>query len=76
MNKNRRKQIAKAIQKIEEARTLIEIVRDEEQEAFENMPDGIQSSGRGEKMGETISSLDEAIDDIDNLTDRLNTSAE
>lgn len=76
MNKNRRKQIAEAIQKIEEAKTLLEIARDEEQDAFDNMPEGIQSSGRGETMEAAITSMDEAIDEIDNIVESLQVASE
>lgn len=76
MNNARRKQIADAIQKIEEAKTLLEIVRDEEQDAFDNIPEGIQSSERGQKMEAAISSMDDAINDIENIVGSLETASE
>jgi len=63
MNKARRKEIARAIELIEEAREILENVRDEEQDAFDNMPESIQSSERGEAMEEYISILDDFIDE-------------
>lgn len=48
MNKARRAMLQKAIEAIDEARALIEECRELEQEAFDNMPESIQCSERGE----------------------------
>ena len=48
MNKQRRKRIQEALEIIEEAKAILEEVQEEEQEAFDNMPEGLQSSERGE----------------------------
>lgn len=64
MNKERRKIIEEAIGKINEANDLLATVRDEEQEAFDNLPEGIQMSERGETMEQYISDLDAFIDTI------------
>lgn len=69
MNKIRRKEIAKAIELMELAREILESVRDEEQEAFDNMPESLQGSERGEAMEEYIYTLEEAIEAMD--TDEL-----
>ena len=76
MNNARRKQIADAVQRIEEAKTLLEIVRDEEQDAFDNLPEGIQSSERGQKMEAAIASMDDAINDIENIVGDLKMASE
>ena len=69
MNKQRRKELAEIINLIEEARERLEAVRDDEQEAFDNMPESLQYSERGETMEDYISTMDELIDylDTDNL---------
>lgn len=69
MNKQRRKEIAKAIALIEEAREILEATMDEEQEAFDNMPESLQYSERGETMEEYIAIIEEYLDylDTDNL---------
>ena len=46
MNKARRKQLEKASALLSEAREIIESCRDEEQDAFDNMPEGLQQSER------------------------------
>ena len=49
----------------------IEDVLDEEQDAFDNMPEGLQSSYRGEISEESIDYLSEAIDGLDDIDDLL-----
>ena len=44
MNKQRRKEIKKAISELKD---LVENILSEEQEAYENMPEGIQASENG-----------------------------
>ena len=69
MNKLRRKEIAKAIELMEEAREILETVRDEEQEAYDNMPESLQNSERGETMEEYISTIEGCMDNLE--TDAL-----
>lgn len=48
----------------------IENIRDEEQEAYDNLPEGIQESDRGWQMEEAIDNLDsalQALEDIEQL---------
>ena len=65
MNKARRKELAKAVELIERAREIIEVVKDEEQDAFDNLPESLQSSERGERMEECISALEDFFDEVD-----------
>lgn len=76
MNAQRRKQLAEAVAKLEEARTLIEIVRDEEQDAFDNMPEGLQTGERGEKMESAISRMEDVLNDLESAVDGLNEASE
>lgn len=76
MNNDRRSRLADAIQKIEEAKTLIEVARDEEQDAHDNLPEGLQSGEKGEKMTSAIATMDDAISDIENLVEALNEASE
>lgn len=64
MNKQRRKKIARAIKRIEEAVDILEKVKEEEEEAYNNLPEPIQYSERGEEMEQYIDILDSKIDDI------------
>lgn len=65
MNKARRKEIARAIALIEEAAGILETVKDEEQESFDNMPEGLQCSERGEAMEGYISTIEYFMDNLD-----------
>ena len=65
MNKTRRKYLAEAIDLLGTAQTILENVIDEEQEAFDNMPDGLQCSERGETMEETIYNLQDILDNVE-----------
>ena len=67
MNKGRRKRINEAIDTLSEVQSVIRDVYGEEQEAFDNLPGGIQNGERGEQMCEYIETLaeqDSALDDI------------
>ena len=62
MNKKRRKQIQEAIAKIE---SLVQNILDEEVDAFDNMPEGIQYSENGMVSENAQNSLEAAIDALE-----------
>ena len=73
MNKQRREALAKQIAPLEEVKSQLDDLLSEEQEAFDNMPESIQCSEKGEAssnaIGEiesAISSIEEAISNIEN----------
>lgn len=76
MNNERRKQLAEAIAKLEEAKNIIDSVREEERDAYNNLPDSLQSGEKGEKMGNAISKLDDAESELDSIIDYLNEASE
>ena len=57
MNAARRKRLAEAVDLIASAKENIEEVKEEEQEAFDNMPESLQGSERGEEMEGFIEDL-------------------
>lgn len=74
MNKARRKQLDKALliladaaTKTAEARAAIVSVRDDEQEAYDNMSEGAQEGDNGQAIQSAITALDEAIDELDTI---------
>lgn len=71
MNNARRKEISKAISMMEEAVAILADVKEEEEMAFENLPEGIQMSERGDAMQEWIDSLTEAEDGLQDVIDNL-----
>ena len=72
MNKQRRKRIEKVIEKIGEIKTEIEEIREEEQDAFDNLPESFQYSEKGETMEQHIDNLDNAEGAAGEVEDYLN----
>ena len=50
MNKERRKRLEEASALLEQAREVIEDVKCEEEEAYDNLPEAFQAGERGEQM--------------------------
>lgn len=71
MNKQRRKYLSTALEYLEQAQIIVESVKDEEQEAFDNMPEGLQYSERGEAMEEGLYTLEEIYDSIQEMMDQI-----
>lgn len=67
MNKTRRNQLKEAIKLLEHAMSVISAMADEEQEAFDNMPESLQDGERGEQMQDYISSLEDMSFSIEEL---------
>lgn len=65
MNKQRRKNLENIIDHLDALRITLEELRDEEQEAFDALPEGFQTTERREAMEAAISSMEEALDNID-----------
>jgi len=60
MNNERRKILKEISALVCDARLRLEDLRDEEQNAFDNLPEGLQSSERGDYMLECIEQMEEA----------------
>ena len=71
MNKARRQQLSKAIDMMDEIMSLIEQIKNDEQEAFDNMPEGLQMSERGEQMEGYIDTLAEISESIFDMQDQI-----
>lgn len=65
MNNPRRKQLKKALELIAEARAIIEAMAEEEAEAYENMPEGLQESERGERIAENVDALEDIAAELE-----------
>ena len=66
MNKDRRKRLEGIYEKLMEIYEELDAIIDEEQEAYDNMPESLQDSEKGERMYEGIDNLESARDDINN----------
>lgn len=71
MNKARRKEIERAIELLEDVEEILISVGDDEQYAYDNLPQGIQGSYRGEVIGENVDALDFAVNEIENIINEL-----
>lgn len=69
MNKIRRKRIENTIEKLEKIMAEFEDIRDDEQDCFDNLPESLQYSERGETMEEAIDVLDNVLDNINDAID-------
>lgn len=74
MNKARRKKLGEAFDLVNSAKEVLEDVREEEQEAYENLPESLQNSGKGEDMQNYIEMLEEAenyLDDANSVIEQI-----
>lgn len=71
MNNTRRAQLRKALSMIETAQSIIEEVKEQEQEAYDNLPEGLQESDRGRDIDENAYTLEMALDEIETIVDSL-----
>lgn len=74
MNKQRRKRLEEVFNLIDQAKDILEEVKDEEQDAYENLPENFQNGDRGEEMQGYIEMLDEAygyLDDANSVIEQV-----
>lgn len=79
MNNSRRRRISElktqidfANKQLKEASKKLSSILNEEQDAFGNMPEGLQSSYRGMCSEDAIDSMEEANDKLDEVIELLN----
>lgn len=71
MNKQRRKQILDIRNQLEQNINELQSVLDEEQYSYDNMPENLQFSMRGEEMEDAITTMEEAIESIQSALESL-----
>ena len=71
MNKQRRKLIRNSISMLENIKSNIEDILSDEECYFDNMPENLQGSSRGEESEEAIDLLNEAIDNLSECINNL-----
>ena len=74
MNRIRRKSLKAVLGQMDELSTALETVKEalqdvlnEEQEAYDNLPEGLQESDRGQQMQEYIDALEGVVDSLGEL---------
>lgn len=76
MNNIRRKQIQRIWDAVSAVQSDLEDIQNDEQEAYDNLPESLQYSERGEAMENAISELEDAISSLEELLEHLETAAE
>ena len=74
MNRQRRKRLTEAFEKVSEDMEILEAVKEEENESYENLPDNFRDGDRGEEMQGYIEMLEEAygyLDDANSVIEQI-----
>lgn len=74
MNKARRKRLGEAFDKCAEILEILEEVKQEEEEAYDNLPDSFRDGERGEEMQSYIDMIDEVagyIEDAESVIEQI-----
>lgn len=71
MNKQRRNEIDKIMVELESIKSRLENVLAEEEMMFDNMPENLQYSMRGEESQESIDYMSEAVSSLEEAIDQL-----
>lgn len=76
LNKAKRQKLTDAVKYVKQALWIIQIVQDGEQDAFDNMPENLQTSYQCEKMESAIDSMDYASDHLEEAVQHMNRALE
>lgn len=71
MNSKRRKEIGECHDALGSIMNKLLNIMTEEEEAFNNLPEGLQQSERGEKMQNAIDTLDSVADSLMSIIEEL-----
>ncbi len=67
MNNQRRKELEGAAKKLEEAREILDSVSQEEEDAYDTLPESFQDGEKGETMKSNIEAINDVSSDIEDL---------
>lgn len=62
-------------ERLDAIRDEVECVKDEEETAYDNLPDGLRDGVQGNLMSENVDNLQEAIDGLEEVYDKIDTAA-
>lgn len=71
MNKERRTELLDVVELLDEAIERLEEIRDDEQDAFDSLPDSLQDSVRGQSMQDAIDTMDGFGDSISAVRSKI-----
>ena len=72
MNANRRKRLKDLAEQVCVMRDRVDELRDEEQDAIDNLPESLQDTERAQDMNGAVDSLDQASGALDEIEQYLN----
>lgn len=76
MNNIRRKKLAKLYEEIENIKFLLEEIQEEEQEAFDNIPENLEGTERYEKAEEAVCNLESAVNSLEEALEYIECAQE
>lgn len=71
MNDERRKVLQKILEGLNLLYPVLEGAKDDESDAYENMPEGLRNSERGEQAQIAVENLGEALDFLSSCRDKI-----
>lgn len=71
MNKKTRTRIAQIKEQLDKYRDELETMQEDEQDKYDNLPEGLQESERGEAMMEAADNLENAVSALEECIDAL-----
>lgn len=67
MNKARRKKLQELMKQLESIKDELNEVQEEEQDAYDNLPENLQYSERGQQMEQAVENMSSAADYLDDI---------
>ena len=71
MNKTRREQLTNIYTKLDDLKSALSTLQEEEQDYYDNMPESLQSSEKGELAEAASCNLEEAVYDIEEALSKI-----
>lgn len=71
MNKQRKHKVREIRKTIELCKNNLQLVLDEEENVFENMPENLQGSLRGSESEDAIDTMENVIEKLESVLDEL-----
>lgn len=71
MNKDTRKLLDKIKEDIDSSINALEVIMEEEREKFDNLPESLQNSDKGDDLADAIGNLDNAISNLSEAIDSI-----
>ena len=71
MNKERRAELYDVITSLDDATDRLQDIASEEEEAFDNLPPGLQDGKTGDSIHSAISQLEEFTSEIENVKQKI-----